>query len=472
MSLPSKTIADRDMVLSSASTLSDAAFLGYGYDVTRRYCHPDDVRASIINMATFLQKEPDRFQRKTGSSSDTKIVAAENAMDYCSKLTENLGVDVKFKAVFSGALSLKFNYKNECSSKYSFGSYFLIMRKAVASLVVDKSDLRPHLRNIFINDFQTKDCRDLIRLYGTHVITSMTLGGRLEILCRSIIDDASKAYSIEAGVKASAKKIFTVSSDTSYDESTVNKNKELTINIETVGGDPAKFITDSFDYTKPSPDLKSNFSAWQNSLTTENMTFVDMEKGSLIPIADLIPDDPLYAGKKKMLADEVDKYLRDSQFAMVDRPKPFYRYYSADLDDHFYTMNWKELKYGNGAYNFERIECMIYDIKVPGSVPLYRYYDGFDHFYTTNWSELQNGKFGYTFEGICGYVFADNRSDAKLVPLYRSVNSSRVKKRVKTDHFYTCDRSEFKGIGTWQDENIQYYVYPPGKEVYPPGKDV
>lgn len=462
MNIPTQTLASRDMVLPQASTLADTAFLGYGYDVTGLYCHPSGVRAHVIDIHRFLENgaDADRYERKVGTSSDTKIIAAENAEEYCVKLTTKLEVDVKYKKLFSGALSLKFDYNNTCSSKYSFGSFFLIMRKASVSLVADDADLQPYLSAQFLKDFLSKPCTTLIRLYGTHLMTNIVLGGRLEVLCRSIIEHTEKEKVIGAGIKASYKKILNASADVTYDESLVKNNKELQVNIETIGGDPSKCIIDSFDYTKASGDLKSNFASWQNSLNDSNMTLVDMEKGSLIPLVDLIPDEPIYKNKKEEFAKAVDKYLSENEFNMVDLPKPLYRYFCPKLDDHFYTMNWNELNYGNGQYSFERVECRIYDIKVAESIPLYRYCsdnDG-DHLYTTNWNELQNGKNGYVFEGICGYVFASNAKDKSLVPLYRCVFSHNN----KMDHFYTLDKSEFaNGNPPYTDEGIVCYVCKP-----------
>lgn len=461
MNIPTQTLASRDMVLPQASTLADTAFLGYGYDVTGMYCHPSGVRAHIIDMHRFLENNIDasRYERKVGSSSDTKIIVAENAEEYCSKLTTKLDVDVKYKKLFSGSLSLKFDYNNTCSSKYSFGSYFLIMRKASVSLVADSSDLQPYLSAQFLKDFISKPCATLIRLYGTHLMTHIVLGGRLEVLCRSIIETSEKEMTIGAGIKASYKKILNASADVTYDESLVKNNKELQVNIETIGGDPSKCLIDSFDYTKASSDLKSNFTSWQNSLSDANMTLVDMEKGSLIPLVDLIPDDAMYKSKKEEFAKAVDKYLSENEFNMVDIPKPLYRYSCPSIDDHFYTMKWDELKYGNGNYSFERVECRIYDLKVPGSTPLYRYYSDSnkDHLYTIKWDELQNGKNGYVFEGICGYVFASNQTDKNLVPLYRCffITNNTM------NHFYTLDKSEFANRNAHTDEGIICYVYKP-----------
>lgn len=78
--------------------------------------------------------------------------------------------------------------------------------------------------------------------------------------------------------------------------------------------------------------------------------------------------------------------------------------------DHFYTTSYPE--YVNAHYagwcNESGYEgwSVLSDGSAPGSVPMYRWWNGSigDHFYTTSWQEGINS--GYTYEGIFGYVYA------------------------------------------------------------------
>ncbi|MDD3344389.1 MAG: MAC/perforin domain-containing protein [Sulfurospirillaceae bacterium] len=450
---------------STRAILLKSNFLGCGYDVTGLFCHPLSTRNSIIDFDAFLLKYPQSFNcLESGTNSDTKIIIAENAMEYCSNLTENLKIDGKYKA-FSGALNAKFSYQSKCDAQYSFGSYFFIARQMMLSLIADKKKLQPFLSPAFLEDFETMDAKDLILSYGTHVITHCILGGRVEVLCRSIVEGASKELAIEVGVKASYEKFVNLSSETAYDQKLIQKNKELSVHIETIGGELGQCIQNvTLNYGSEPKDTQNNFTLWLKSLKPENITIVDMREGSLIPIVDLIPNTPQYAQKKKELTEAMDDYLRKNEFK-VDLLKPLYRYYSASFDDHFYTTNANELHYGNANYMCEKVECMIYGTQVEGTVPLYGYYNALgDHFYTTNWNELQNGKGGYSYEGITGFVFDSNVSDKKLVPLYRCCFTTITKKKTKLNHFYTLDKSEFHNGNNCSDEGIACYVYKPTKE--------
>ncbi len=94
---------------------------------------------------------------------------------------------------------------------------------------------------------------------------------------------------------------------------------------------------------------------------------------------------------------------------------------------------------------------------IPGTVPLYRLYNGFDHLYTT--SEVERKKamadFGYkNDEGITGYVFPTKVQGS--VPLYRLYNGR--------DHLYTTSDVERKKamaeFGYTTDEGIAGYIFP------------
>lgn len=457
MGVANQTIASRNMEFQGAQEALQRSYLGYGYDVTEQFFHPESVRAQVVDMDQVVQNIPKRVQYTQGSSSDIRMVCAENAQEYCSELSAKADVSYK-KGLFAGSLSAKFGYKNNCSSKYSFGSFFLIMRKAVASLTVSSKDLQPYLiQETFLRDIEEKTPQDVIRLYGTHVITHVTLGGRLEVLCRSIIDTSAKKLSLEAGIKASLGKIVSGNVDVAYSQEEFKKNSELTVSIETIGGDPSKSIVSSFGFN-PTMDFKSDFNAWQSSLGEQNMNLVDMAKSSLLPLYELIPNTPALAAKKEALQKEILAYLQQKQFAMVDVPKPLYRY-NYPGHNHFYTMNWDDLGYGKGAYSFESIACNIYDIQVPNSVPLYRYINPHlsDHFYTTNWSELLNGKDGYVFEGITGFVFKDPNAEPCLVPLHRCYRSLQPN---NADHFYSIVKGEVDKTGGAY-EGIECYVHRP-----------
>lgn len=49
---------------TTRATLRKSNFLGCGYDVTGLYCHPNGVRANVIDMPRLLEEKPERFEKK------------------------------------------------------------------------------------------------------------------------------------------------------------------------------------------------------------------------------------------------------------------------------------------------------------------------------------------------------------------------------------------------------------------------
>ena len=125
-----------------------------------------------------------------------------------------------------------------------------------------------------------------------------------------------------------------------------------------------------------------------------------------------------------------------------------YRYWNPSTADHLYTINIYEIGTsvgglkGHHGYISEGTQCLLYTRQVRGTVPLYRYWkaDVGDHFYTTNWHEIgttipgRAGRHGYVSEGITGYCFP--HAVAGTVPLYR------YWKVPTSDHFYTTHAGE------------------------------
>ena len=140
--------------------------------------------------------------------------------------------------------------------------------------------------------------------------------------------------------------------------------------------------------------------------------------------------------------------------AETDVPQPLYRYWNAQIPDHFYTTNWNELGAGNAAWSYQGIACRVHLAAVAGSVPLYRYWNSQlgDHFFTTDYSEIGAGKYGWVLEGVAGYVH--DQPIAGAVPFYRYWNSQG------RDHYYTTNFNELgNGQGGWILEKIQCYVH-------------
>ena len=151
---------------------------------------------------------------------------------------------------------------------------------------------------------------------------------------------------------------------------------------------------------------------------------------------------------------------------------PLFRYWNMETLDHFYSTDIQDVgihgNRGKNSYISEGVECQIYKVHVPGTIPLYRYVlpgPQEDHLYTTDENEIgttepgQVGKYGYKMEEIAGYCYAN--PTAGTVPLYVYHKASTV------DHLYTTHGDEL-GENTpfiyqkkgYDYEGIACHVYP------------
>jgi hypothetical protein len=151
--------------------------------------------------------------------------------------------------------------------------------------------------------------------------------------------------------------------------------------------------------------------------------------------------------------------------------KILYQYFNGGtVSDHFYTLNFAELGFGQGGYALETDQGYLYEQSQPGTVPLYRLVIGapyYDHFYTTNAFAVailtQNG---WGNEGIAGYIAPytgpqgtaggpnpyNNSCPAGTQPLYKSSNQG-TPAIYFYDHYYT--RTYVNGAFFYNYEGIE-----------------
>jgi hypothetical protein len=169
------------------------------------------------------------------------------------------------------------------------------------------------------------------------------------------------------------------------------------------------------------------------------------------PQQDNLPQSPV----TKRIGNRPDlRQLLGALGTETDVPQPLYRYWNAQIPDHFYTTNWNELGAGTADWLYEGIACRVHLAAIPGTVPLYRYWNSQlgDHFFTTEYSEIGAGRYGWILEGIGCYVH--DQPVAGAVPLYRYWNTQG------RDHYYTTNWNQLgNGQGGWLLEKIQCYVH-------------
>ncbi|KAH7105007.1 hypothetical protein BKA62DRAFT_669316 [Auriculariales sp. MPI-PUGE-AT-0066] len=170
----------------------------------------------------------------------------------------------------------------------------------------------------------------------------------------------------------------------------------------------------------------------------------------------------LVAGSSGASASPTEK----RQAGCTGTPVPLYRAWSNDLGnfDHFYTRSLGEIINAEPGYTQEPDCCRLFaDNQTSSTVPFYRLWSGdaADHFYTT--SEAQRTyalSIGYVDEGVTGWVYP--AALCGTVPLYR-LYVDTGNGPTKKDHFYTIDAAERDYAVSqygYTFEGIEAYVFP------------
>jgi Secretion system C-terminal sorting domain/Repeat of unknown function (DUF5648) len=105
----------------------------------------------------------------------------------------------------------------------------------------------------------------------------------------------------------------------------------------------------------------------------------------------------------------------NANYDIVPGTIPIYRYYNPAVVNHFYTKTRLVNPVGTYGLNYEGIEFYAYNYQASGTIPVYRYYSPSlqNHFYTTNFSIYGSGGSGYNYEGIEFYAFPANANVSK-----------------------------------------------------------
>lgn len=287
--------------------------LGYGYDATGKFSSLNNMRAPVIDINKYIQKYPkgpdvDKSPFVTG-----REAAGESAYTYISNFSRSWSLggsssnDETSKNLFTGNITSTYSNKSTYSSTYSFASKSTYYRQRRLSLFNSAAELQQCLSSSFITHVNTLSPDELVRMYGTHVLTRISLGAKIDYLYRSKIIVDKKETIVKSGMNAGIGKIFKSSINDSLSSNLDLRNEEQTLNYEIVGGrtNLAPSGSINLEMDKGVRDLTS----WERSIDTTNMAFIEINDFGLVPIYDLIAD----ANKKASIKTACEKYILSKQ---------------------------------------------------------------------------------------------------------------------------------------------------------------
>ena len=273
--------------------------VGYGFDTTKGlYPNSDCLRAEIFNTSQLIKDG-------TEGTGELKMTAALSTMtgnsitELSNKLTVKANVNGglgKFKAEANASFTM--DYTDNSNHEYAINYLEATLTTARFTKGVGRLKTRKYMNeeayediNGLFEDYSTTNpdgFKNLIRDYGTHVVMTARLGGRVRQSLDVDISDIKESYDLHAFAKASYEGVFAKAEGSVEDDfhKSYNEHKNsMKINVDALGGDTklAKALVAKDGFTE------ANYLAWFNSVDKENMALMGfVDENSLIPLYELV----------------------------------------------------------------------------------------------------------------------------------------------------------------------------------------
>jgi hypothetical protein len=305
--VPVKTLPDSNILVTGppANALNSSLnidktynLLGYGYDITGKYADTSAVRGQAINMAAFDAGNPNRVVTDLSATSTFNIINAVNAEDLSAQISARLTETNGLKQ-FKQAIVSPFADGNALSSAYVYGYYAVIIDQQRLKINAGNNLLVNYLTPSFVSDSQTLSAADLVKKYGTHVLSDIQLGAKFNIIYQAKTNSTSRLAAASAGFRYAIDKVFGLFSGALDPINTVDLNTVSSPKLvyEAKGADQSKL---KWNTSSKTPTL--DITAWRLSSTEASAAFIDISPNGLIPLDALISDPIKQAEVKSFIS--------------------------------------------------------------------------------------------------------------------------------------------------------------------------
>lgn len=301
------------------ATFSDEPFhaLGYGYDITGKYAHPESIRKKVVDPQKYeddhyydvMRNRKIFYHRGLGTIEGTKNTVKEQLLKELEISSDNPSKEYKnaFKELFDTPFEndntftdVEYYYAINSFVSSWYGYYFSLYYEESLSLLSD------YLTDEFRSDLNIKSAKEIINLYGTHVMVSIEVGCRQDFNYRS-----SSMYSLDRNMIRASSKYLQSTPGVWQSPTPDPTNEKENIYTEYVNGIDLKGETNAWmiDITNYSEDIKAEYKNY--TIDDKSTVLVNWGTSSwsgsspIIPIYEFVSD----TAKKEALKEAYKEYL-------------------------------------------------------------------------------------------------------------------------------------------------------------------
>lgn len=264
--------------LDSPDLISGFENLGSGYDVFETFADAYKVKAPLLDVSRL--NSDGLIEMKNLEHSTFSTTSGTSISEYTSSLSVSAGLEGSYM-YFSGSVKANFNQSRYSYDSYSYATHHSLINKYQLRLPTDWDaiDLKPYLTSqakTKLND-PSVAASDIFRIYGTHCLTGIVVGGRLDYSVSARTRDIKTGVSIGVYAEASFSKGLgsgslntNVINETDYNLYAAHMEKHL----EVYGGSSelGQHIINKDDYE-----------SWINSVEND-LVFCNYTQNGLIPV--------------------------------------------------------------------------------------------------------------------------------------------------------------------------------------------
>ena len=271
-------------VLISSSVLCQnypgSDVIGRGYDVFGEYANISSIkRYRVFDFSKCSQKSesgynvPSQVYLEKFSKHSIKDVKGSSLDEYSSHMAShvNLSGNALF---FKGSIGSNFSQStSNVSSRYYHTRMDINLNWKVSLDTRDLSSLKPYLDDAFKKDLEQQSPSIIFERYGTHVIVSAMLGGRIDYSMSKKSTEISSSSELENIIKGRYGLVHGEYSSSSANGS-VNAETMSEVQLTIVGGNSHLINT---------IESSAQYNTWANGIN-KSPTLCDFDRESLVPI--------------------------------------------------------------------------------------------------------------------------------------------------------------------------------------------
>lgn len=428
--IPSKNLSAVSGLVSTA----DAKFnlLGYGYNLLGEYSNARSATYKVIDVDRLDAEQTGRVEIIPTQGQDSRLQNGINAEDYAKGISGSLEVTRGFK-LFPLTIKAAFRDSSSLSTKYVYSSYSILVKQRTYKFAAGAELLRNYVTPAFTMDVQNATPAELISRYGTHILSDILLGAKLDLMYQAQTRNEDRIKAASGGINAGVKGVFTIDVKGAENSTYASRNFSQMLHYRTVGGDPTRaLIGDIYLGNDPNQTVpKINVSSWQESATLANSELIEINEKGLIPIYELIADP----AKRAAVAAYVNQYMIDNQIKSSTDPVTVF--YNGRSDDHVYTIDKTDYPYAQNGWVDLGTNFHAFASQIPGTQPVHVFYHGGsgDHVYTINRYDYPYESNGWTYLGVNFYAFTTQVAGTAPVHVFYTERGG--------DHVYTINRNDY-----------------------------